>query len=321
MSLHSRSVTPMVEGGILSAVAIIFAFVSAYLPVLGALINFIWPVPIILLGVRHGYRYSIMATIVAGVLISLLMHPMQAVNVVIGFGLIGIALGHSLRKGHSPVKTILIGGVASLISKIAVLAITAAVMGFNPLSMEMESFQTAIGQTLDLYRSMGYSEEDLAKTAQTLTTILDIVKVVFPAGLVLASFCDTFFNYWLAKKVLKRLGYTYPGLPPFAKWCLPRWVVVVFVAGIAMIFFGKSDNNDLIYKIGMNIQVAGSVLLLVQGLGLFYCLAGKYNLSRFVRGIILILILTNGLFTQIVVIVGAFDVVVDYRRLRSPELK
>ncbi len=319
MSLHSRSVTPMVEGGILSAIAIIFAFISAYLPILGAFINFIWPVPIILLGVRHGYRYSIMATVVSGILIALLMQPMQAVTVVVGFGLIGIALGHSFRNNHSPVKTILIGSGASLLSKVAVLAITAAVMGFNPLTMEMDSFQTAINQTLDFYRSAGYSEEELAKTAQTMTTILDIVKVVFPAGFVLASFFDTFFNYWLAKKVLKRLGYSYPSLPPFRDWCLPRWVVMLFIIGIAMMFFGKSDNNDLLYKIGMNIQVAGSMLLLLQGLALFYFLAGKYNLSRVVRGIILVLILTNGLFTQIVVIIGAFDTVVDYRRLRSPE--
>lgn len=321
MNSRLRSVTPMVEGGILSAVAIIFAFISAYLPVIGAFINFIWPVPIILLGVRQGYRYSIMATVVAGILIALLMHPMQAVTVVVGFGLIGIALGHSFRSEYSPVKTILIGGVASLISKVAVLAITAAVMGFNPLAMETDSFQTAMNQALDFYRAAGYNEEDLAKTAQTMTTIMDIVKIVFPAGFVLASFFDTFFNYWLAKKVLKRLGYTYQNLPPFREWCLPRWVVILFVAGIAMMFFGKSNNQDLVYNIGMNIQVAGSVLLLVQGLALFYYLAGKYNLSRFVRGIILVLILTNGLFTQIVVIVGAFDAAVDYRRLRSPGLK
>jgi len=86
-------------------------------------------------------------------------------------------------------------------------------------------------------------------------------------------------------------------------------------------FFGKSNDNDWVYKIGMNIQVAGSVLLLLQGLALFYYFAGKYNLSRFVRGIILVLILTNGLFTQIVIIVGAFDATVDYRRLRSLGLK
>lgn len=321
MSFQSRSVTPMVEGGILSAVAIIFAFISAYLPVIGAFINFIWPVPIILLGVRHGYRYSVMATVVAGVLIALLMHPMQAVTVVVGFGLIGIALGHSFRNDHSPVKTIFIGSVASLVSKIAVLAITAAVMGYNPLSMETDSFQAAISQVLDFYRSAGYSEEDLAKTAQTMTTIVDIVKVIFPAGFVLASCFDTFFNYWLAKKVLKRLGYSYSAFPPFREWCLPRWVVVIFLVGLSMMLLGKSNQNDLIYNIGMNIEVSGSVLLLIQGLALFYYLAGKYNLSRFVRGLILVLILTNGLFTQIVIIVGAFDAVVDYRQLRLPRLK
>lgn len=50
---------------------------------IGAFINLIWPVPIILLGVRHGYKWSMMATAVAGILIAILVHPLHAVAVVL----------------------------------------------------------------------------------------------------------------------------------------------------------------------------------------------------------------------------------------------
>ena len=89
---HNR-VRPMVEGGILASIAIVFALISAYMPFVGPFVNLIWPVPIILLGVRHGYKWSIMATFVAGIIIAMLVHPLQAVGVVVGFGLIGIVLG------------------------------------------------------------------------------------------------------------------------------------------------------------------------------------------------------------------------------------
>lgn len=321
MSLHSRSVTPMVEGGILSAIAIIFAFISAYLPVLGAFINFIWPVPIILLGIRHGYRYSIMATVASGILIALLIGPMQAVNVVIGFGLIGIALGHSFRNNHSPLKTILIGSVATFVSMVMVVAVTAAVMGVNLFNMQFEALSNAIKPTLDYYRSAGYSEEELNQATQLLTVLIDRIRILFPALLVSSALFGTFFNYWLAKKILKKLGYVYPDFAPASQWCLPRWTVLPYILGTAAMFWGQSNSLDLVYNIGMNVQIAGILLLLLQGVAVLFYFAGKYKVSKFVRGLILVLILTNGLFLQIATIVGAFDIIVDYRRLRVPQLK
>ena len=77
--MSQTRVKPMVESGILSAVAILFAIISAYVPVLGAFINIIWPVPLVLLGVRHGHKWSIMATVVAGLITAMLLHPLHAV--------------------------------------------------------------------------------------------------------------------------------------------------------------------------------------------------------------------------------------------------
>ena len=126
--MTTTRVRPMVEGGILSAVAILFALISVYIPIIGAFINLIWPVPIILLGVRHGYKWSLMATAVAGILIALLVHPLHAVGVAIGFGLTGIVLGHCFRQKYRPVTSVLFGSCASLLSKIVVMGISAAVL-------------------------------------------------------------------------------------------------------------------------------------------------------------------------------------------------
>ena len=38
-----RKTSEMVEAGILAAVAVLFAILGAYLPVLGALFNLLWP--------------------------------------------------------------------------------------------------------------------------------------------------------------------------------------------------------------------------------------------------------------------------------------
>jgi uncharacterized protein YybS (DUF2232 family) len=74
---------------------------------------------------------------------------------------------------------------------------------------------------------------------------------------------------------------------------------------------------ELVSKISLNVQILATVVLIFQGLALFYFLAEKYNLSRFVRNVILVLALTNGLLTQAVMFAGAFDLIFDYRKLKE----
>ncbi len=319
--MHRNPVRPVVEGGVLTAVAIIFALISTYLPVIGAFVNLLWPVPIVLLGVRHGYRWSILAVVASGLIIALIMHPLTAVSVVVGFGLIGIALGYGLREGFSPTKTLLIGAAASLVSKIAVLAISAAVMGFNPLNLQTEAMVKGLEQAMDFYRGMGMKAEDLERMEAMLKPMVEIVKIILPAGFVLAAFVDTFLNFQVAKVVLARLGLQIQPFPLFRHWTMPRFTIYALVVSLVAIYWGKSRELELLYNTGMNIQVLATMFLFVQGMALVYFLTDKYKLSRLVRGIILFLILSNGIFMQALIIGGAFDLIFDYRQLRAPKME
>lgn len=315
--MQQTRVRPMVEGGVLSAVAIIFAIISAYLPVVGPFVNLIWPVPIILLGVRHGYKWSILATAVSGVLIAMLLHPLQAVGVVVGFGLIGIVLGHAIRSNYSPTKTILWGTVASLLSKIAVLAISAVVLGMNPLTMQTDVLSKAVEQAVEMYRGFGMSEENLAQIAGNMQNMVDLLKVILPSGFALAAVIDTYLNFMIARAVLRKLGQYVDGFPPFKLWNLPRFIGYFFVLSLVGMYWGKSREITELYNLAANVQVLTSMFLFVQGMALFYYVADKYNLSRITRGIILVLILTSGFLSQGLIFAGGIDMAVDYRGVRK----
>ena len=74
----------------------------------------IWPVPIIVLGVRHGYKWSILTTCVAGLLIAILLNPLHGGCFVAGFGLLATTLGYAFRSKYSSAKTLFLGVVAAL---------------------------------------------------------------------------------------------------------------------------------------------------------------------------------------------------------------
>jgi len=316
--MRQTRIRPMVEGGLLAAVAIMFAIVSAYVPIIGPFVNLIWPVPIVLLGVRHGYKWSIMATVVSGIIIAMLLHPLQSVSVVVGFGLIGIVLGYTFRMQYSATKTMLWGTMASIISKAALFAIGIMVTGVNPFGMENEAMAKAMEQAIEVYRSFGIPEQNLAQMSESMQVMINLLKIILPSGFVMASIVDTYLNFIIAKTVLKKLGHFVPNFPPFKKWILPSYIVYFFALSLVMIYWGNTREITMLYNIGMNIEVLASVLLLIEGLSLFYYAVDKYNLSRMVKGIILVLILSNGFFTQMVVIAGAVDTILDYRRLKAP---
>ena len=308
----------MVEGGILSAVAILFALISVYIPFIGAFVNLIWPVPIILLGVRHGYKWSLMATVVAGILIAILLHPLHAVTVAIGFGLTGIALGHCFRRNFTPVTSVLLGSVASLLSKVIVFSISAAVLGINPLADHSEAMNRAVEQAINIYRNLGMKEADLAHVTENLKNTLAMMKLIFPAAFAMASVVDTYLNFIVARAVLRKLGHKIAAFPPFSTWNFTGKALLGFILSLLLLYWGKSRNWELVANAGLNLQVTCSMLFIVQGLSVAAFFAARYNVPRFILWVAGVMALTNGFIMQAFVFAGAFDIVFDFRKLRRP---
>lgn len=315
--MSQSRVKSMVESGILSSVAILFAIISAYVPVLGALVNIIWPVPLVMLGVRHGYKWSCMATVVAGLIIAMLLHPLHAISVVAGFALTGIVLGLCIRHGLSIVKTLVFGSVASLISKVAVLGISMLVMGVNPLNLQDEAMGKALAQVIDMYRSFGMTEESLGKMSEMLKSTLTIMKVILPAGFVLGAAFETWLNFIIARTVLKKLGHQFQPFLAFRYWTVPYATIYVWAIASGGMLLAEMYKLELLSTICVNTQVLATVVLLCQGLALFYFFAEKYKLSRLTRNIILFIVFTNNILTQTLIFAGAFELIFDYRKLRE----
>lgn len=308
----SRSLT---EGGILASIAIIFALISVYIPVLALVVNLIWPVPILLLGVRHGFKVSLMCLAVAGIIIAMLINPFQAASVVLGFGFIGVAIGYAINHGWSPTKTMVVGTIASCLSKAAVLLLGFYVLGFNPITTNMELMNDAAGKSIEIYRNMGIPETQLEQTQIMFDKMLEMLKFLMPAAFLLASVVDTFINYWLAKKILARLGQPLPGFAPFTTFVNPLWMLLVFGSSMLVVTFYNDTPNSLIYHIGVNLQFISSAAFLLQGLANARFIINQNGWPKLAFNILLFLIFINQFIAQLVVLFGAFDLYFDYRKL------
>jgi len=259
-----------------------------------------------------------MAVAVAAIMIAILIEPVLAVKTVVGFSLVGIVLGHAIRAGFSPGKTLCWGALAALVSSVAVLGLMMLLMGLNPLNLEFQMMGEALKQAMEIYRSHGMSEEDLARMEEMMGTALGIMRVALPALFVLSAVVSSYINLACARLVLRRLGQPTAGFPPFKLWAAPTYVLYASIAGGVMIYLGKTQQAELLSNLGINVLMFSLIFIFVHGLAVFYFLADKYNLSRMVRGIILLMIFINAIFVMIVLYAGAFDMAMDYRKVRTP---
>lgn len=87
----------MVETAFLASAASLIWFVNFYFP-LGPLLRIFFPVPIALVYLRWGSRAAWMATLVSGLLLSVLMGPTRSILFVMPYGLLGVLLGTAWHR-------------------------------------------------------------------------------------------------------------------------------------------------------------------------------------------------------------------------------
>ena len=74
------------------------------------------------------------------------------------------------------------------------------------------------------------------------------------------------------------------------------------------------------YLLSVNIQTVCSFLFVFQGIVLLYWFIDKHRKPRWWANVGLVLMFAIPIFSQIMVYVGAFDVVFDFRKIRDKRL-
>ncbi|WP_448571765.1 DUF2232 domain-containing protein, partial [Trichothermofontia sp.] len=87
----------LVETAFLASTASLIWLVNYYFPI-GPLLRIFFPLPITLVYLRWGQRATWMATLVSGLLLSVLMGPTRSILFIVPYGLLGVLLGWLWRN-------------------------------------------------------------------------------------------------------------------------------------------------------------------------------------------------------------------------------
>lgn len=313
-----RKTSAMVEAGILAAVAIVMALISMYVPVLGAFVNFLWPLPIVVCGCRHGFKWSVMTLLVATVIIAMVISPINAFFLAAIFGLLGLILGECMRRHLPPMQMMLYGSVGAVLALIINIVLSFLVLGIDPIEMMFTSFHESLGQLAAYYREHGMGEEEIKKIVDGYAEMLRMMRIIMPGAFLLCAPVMAFINYIAAKKILTKLGESFTDLPPFIMLQVPGWVLWPYgISLLAVTYFYQTDQSSWLYTLSVNVQTVCSFVLVLQGIVLLYWFVETKGKPRWWANLATLLLFAIPLFSQIMVYVGAFDMVFDFRKIRK----
>ncbi len=312
--MENHRITPLAESGLLTAVTVIMALMAVYLPVMGIVAALFWAVPLILLVVRHGFRLGILAVLAAAIIMALLIEPVLSLRMTISFAPTGLALGYGFRRGWSGARVFAVALAASIAAKISALALVFALTSVNPLAMQVDGMKESFDATFQIYETLGVEQATIDEAKGQVSEGITMVQMLMPLIVAITGLLDTVVNYIVAGRVMKRLGVAVPQFPPFREWRLPQ--AFLYLMGFALVgmYWGGSREIHLLYEISLNANILALLAGLVQGLSLVAYVGHRCNISLFMRILVFLLILVNGMLLQIIAFTGLFDMVFDYRR-------
>ena len=308
-------VTPLVEGGLMAALAAILSLVSVYLPVAGILIEFFCAVPIIVLTARRGWQTGAAAVIVSTLIIFMFTGPFHAIRISLSYGLCGLVLGYCLLRGLSAVKCFVPTLIFSFIGQFVTLSLMAIFMEIDVIGENQQVIRESFDQSFKVYESMGVDPATIGYSQEMVEGVIQFLTLLTPIIFFFVALINTAASYLVSKWIFKKLRMKFAEpLPDFAQWRFSNNFLYVAAFAILGLYWGETRQIAPLYVICVNAMFFTMLIGLIEGLAVTAFLVEKYNVSKWLYKVFCVFAVLNYMLFLIVAVTGMFDMVFDYRR-------
>ncbi len=313
--MRSFTVKSTTESGLLVAITVIMALIAVYMPVAGIAATLLWPLPIIVLIVRHGMKYGLLSIAAAAIIMTILITPVSAVHMAAAFGPTSLALGYGFYRQMSASRILLYGLIASLAGVFLTAGLTLALTGINPLAMseQMAAMQESTAAVFEMYTAMGMDTTEVQRLQGEFSSAMSYVALLIPVVLLLSGMITAWLNFAVGGKVLRRLGHDVAVLPSLDEWRLPRVILYLFAFALIGLYWGSSRDIELLQQVSLNAYVLSTLAGFIQGVAVLSKLL-RNRLKRWIFWLIILFIFFNGPISQLLAVCGLFDMLFDYRK-------
>lgn len=301
-----------IEWSLWTLCSFIFFMVGVHSAGLGALLFFLSAVPHILIVIRFSELKGVLSSVAAVLSLVFLTDLSLALLYTLNIALFGWGLGVLSKRGDRGPFFILKGMLLSLCCKALFVWLITAISEVNIFA----ELQGAIRMQLesDAFRTLLSEKPELRK--QEIDLILQEMRKGIPSALIIYSIVEVFSLSKLTSFILSKFqSPSVVDLPPFAEWRFPQSILLALFVALVASYFGKIEDLSLPFlsQLGYNLNQVVFFLLYIQGVALFWYYAETRSISIFVRVVLVVLTLLHPIITQVISLIGLFDVSWNFR--------
>ncbi len=265
------------------AVSIVLFF-GAFLPLLGILVAPFSPLPLCILTVKYGLRHGLMVALITIGVLSVLFSIVLG-GAFIPFVFVGLVLGALARRRSTGLRALVGGTLATLMLLLGLFYLYEYVASNSQNLMTIREFWNRKFERTD--EVIGDLETSVFKGNKSVTaplranlrTLQWMVSEVFRFPLAFFSTLAALgfaMSYFVANRMLKKLGLLFPDLPEFSKWQGTKEAVALFSACYLMTMYCWRTEALREWRVyAINILFLLFVYHLILGLSLL-----EFNLRR-----------------------------------------
>lgn len=317
-SFNNKSVLEI----ILSIIIVVLVLVNTmYLPSLAVLFMCIFTIPITAIYVLRGYKSILSILVIGAFLVSLNYMSLIPLFYAFSYGIVGISLGYCIKKKKKNSASIITTAIFIAISNISQFMVYSIFIYKKTISSSINDIVYGIKKsftmTRDTYVALNAPNEfiDGVNEIIKLITIQKLI-VILPMIILANSIIQAYINYYFTSKVLQKLDCKVDNITKFTRIYIPNllvaFLIIAFCLGIIINSKGISIGNYISEVTGYILKF----LITLNGIAFFaYILRNKLKLSKIISVIILLVGLIMPIFTDIYLVSGIMDVILNLREL------
>lgn len=295
---------------IVSILIVILMYIGIhFLPI----IFIISPIPLIVLGLRHGVKNTILSILISTVVLGTLFDIIAVLFILMFTTALSIAIVYMVNKKIDSAKIIIFSSLITLIVLVLVLIVMVQIIGLD-LTQTVEGY---VDETVEVYikyiKSINFSELEQNEIIDMIKLAASQIILLIPSTILLLAIFYSVINYALSVNILNRIENRYKEVPKFKNFLLPSnlflGIFAMFIGTYVIKYLGMDYESILI-----NIISILSFLFYVQGLAVVVYWLNKSRVNKFLTTLLVIISIAFGF---IISVIGFSDTIFNYRKLNK----
>lgn len=303
----------LVESALLTAITVILELIGYYIPVFFFVGLLVAPIPLILIQVRNGIKYSLLSLVIVFIAIAVTINPIGAVSSAILLGFISLSLGYCVKNKKSSTTSIFATSLGVFFTLAINLKLSNLIFGQDVIALFIDQMSKSVEIVANMYKNMGLPQDQIDILLKTIPSV-ESLKLLLPYGIITGSAVIGFVIYSVSAIILRKFGYNLEKIKPFSKWYLPMELMVVMLI-IILVTFGINsidETNGQMYVV--NIMQIFNLIVTINGLALIAFFLKKKGVNKLLSFIIFYFLISSPL-GRVLYFLGLIDYVLDYRKL------